>query len=101
MATKLKMKPLGDMVIVKAITQDRTTASGIVIPDTANKEKPQRGEVLAVGPGRLDKDGQRIAMEVKEGDVVYFKKYSPDEFKFEGEEYLVMNQDAVIAIETL
>lgn len=98
MAGKAKLTPIGGNILVKAITEDKTSASGIVLPDTIDKEKPQKGEVVALGSGKLDKDGKKIAFNVKVGDKVLFKKYSPDEVEVDGEEYLIMDEDAVLAI---
>ncbi|OGC81512.1 MAG: co-chaperone GroES [Candidatus Abawacabacteria bacterium RIFCSPHIGHO2_01_FULL_46_8] len=96
MATKLK--PLGDNIIVRPASAEEVTASGIVIPDTASKEKPQRGEVIAVGPGKMLESGKRSAMEVKKGDQVLFTKYAPSEVKIEGEELFVLSASDIIAI---
>ena len=94
----MKLKPLGDRVIVKAIEEDEArTASGIVIPDTA-KEKPQLGEVLAVGPGELNDEGDRIPMDVSIGDTVVYSKYGGTELKYKGEEYLILSARDVLAI---
>jgi len=90
------IKPLGERVLIEAIAKDETTASGIVLPDTA-KEKPQEGKVIAVGSGTL-KDGVRVALEVKEGDRVLFSKYAGTEIKFEGKEYLIMKESDIHAI---
>ena len=94
----MKIKPLNDNVIIKPIREDEMTKSGIVLPDTVDKEKPERGEVIAVGEGKLLESGQRSPMSVKVGDKVMFKKYSPDEIKFEKEEYLVISQNDILAI---
>ena len=94
----MKLKPLHDHVIVKPIAENETTKSGIVLPDTINKEKPEKGEVVAIGPGKLMENGQRAPMSVKIGDKVMFKKYSPDEIKVDSEEYLVINEGDIIAI---
>ena len=94
----MNLKPLNDHVIVKPITEDEVTKSGIVLPDTVDKEKPEKGEVVAAGPGKLLDSGQRAGMSVKVGDKVMFKKYSPDEIKVDGKEYLVINEGDVIAI---
>jgi chaperonin GroES len=91
------IKPLGDRVLVEASAKEEKTASGIVLPDTA-KEKPQEGKVIAVGSGALNKDGQRIPLEVKEGDRVLFSKYAGTEIKFEGKEYLIMKESDIHAI---
>jgi chaperonin GroES len=96
-AEKLKLKPLGSRVVVKALDREEVTKSGIVIPDTA-KEKPQEGRVLAVGPGGLDKNGNKVVMTLKEGDRVLYQKYSGTEFKLEGEELLVISQEDVLAL---
>jgi Co-chaperonin GroES (HSP10) len=90
------IKPLGDRVVIEPIEKQETTASGIVLPDTA-KEKPQEGKVVAVGSGTL-KDGQRIPLEVKEGDRVIFSKYAGTEVKYEGRELLIMRENDILAI---
>lgn len=90
------IKPLGDRVVIEAIAKEETTASGIVLPETA-KEKPQEGEVVAVGIGALS-DGERVPLEVKVGDRVLFSKYAGTEVKFEGRELLIMRESDVLAI---
>jgi chaperonin GroES len=92
----MKLKPLGDRLIVRAIEEEETTASGIVLPDTA-KEKPQKGKVLAVGDGRIDDDGKRIPLDVNEGDEVLYSKYGGTEIKIDGEDLLVMRESDVLA----
>jgi chaperonin GroES len=92
-----KLKPLGDHIIVKPSKPEEVTKSGIILPGSSN-EKPEQGEVISVGPGKLNDKGERVAMEVKPGDKVVFKKYSPDEVKIDGEEIYVLTQDDVIAI---
>ncbi len=92
----MKLKPLGDRLIVKALEEEQTTASGIVLPDTA-KEKPQKGKVLAVGDGKLDDNGQRIPLDVAEGDEVLYSKYGGTEIKIDGEELLVLRESDVLA----
>lgn len=93
----MKLKPLGDRVIVQAIEEEETTASGIVLPDTA-KEKPQRGKVLAVGEGKWDEDGEkRIPLDVGEGDEVLYSKYGGTEIQVEGEDLLVLRESDVLA----
>lgn len=92
----MNLQPLGDRLIVEVLEEEETTVSGIVLPDTA-KEKPQRGRVLAVGPGKLDDNGERIPMDVSEGDEIVFGKYSGTEVKFATDEYLILKQDDVIA----
>jgi len=96
-ATKVNIKPLEDRVVVQANEAETTTASGIVIPDTA-KEKPQEGTVVAVGPGRFDDNGNRIPVDVKVGDTVIYSKYGGTEVKYAGEEYLVLSARDVLAI---
>ncbi|MEQ4302845.1 co-chaperone GroES [Plantactinospora sp. B6F1] len=96
-ATKVAIKPLEDRILVQANEAETTTASGIVIPDTA-KEKPQEGTVLAVGPGRFDDDGDRIPVDVKVGDTVLYSKYGGTEVKYAGEEYLVLSARDVLAV---
>jgi chaperonin GroES len=93
----INLKPLGDRLIVKPIEQEETTASGIVLPETA-KEKPQKGEVLAVGPGGRDEDGKRIEMDVSKGDTVLFAKYAGTEFKIDGEKVLILRESDVLAL---
>ena len=95
MATTIK--PLEDRVLVQPLEAEQTTASGLVIPDTA-KEKPQEGKVVATGPGRVDDSGKRIPMDVAEGDVVIFSKYGGTEIKYQGEEYLILAQRDILAI---
>jgi chaperonin GroES len=93
----MKLKPLGDRLIVKAIEEEATTASGIVLPDTA-KEKPQKGKVVAVGDGRWDEDGEkRIPLDVAEGDEVLYSKYGGTEVTVEGDELLVLRESDVLA----
>jgi chaperonin GroES len=92
-----KMQPIGDRVIVKPAGKEEVTRSGIVIPDTA-KEKPQEGEVIAVGTGKLLDSGERTAMEVKVGDTVLFAKYGGTEFKLDGEDLLVLRESDILAI---
>lgn len=90
------IKPLGDRVVIEAVAKEETTASGIVLPDTA-KEKPQEGKVVAVGSGAVN-NGERVALELKEGDLVIFSKYAGTEVKFEGRELLIMRESDVLAI---
>ena len=93
----LKLKPLGDRLVVKPLESEEVTASGIVLPETA-KEKPQKGEVLSVGPGARDEDGKRIAMDVKAKDKVLFAKYAGTEFKIDGEKVLILRESDILAI---
>jgi chaperonin GroES len=92
----LKLKPLGDRLIVQAIEEEATTASGIVLPDTA-KEKPQRGKVLAVGDGALNDEGKRQPLDVAEGDEVLYSKYGGTEINVEGDDLLVLRESDVLA----
>ena len=93
----MKLRPLHDRVIVKRLEEERKTASGIVIPDTA-AEKPDQGEVLAVGPGKKNDDGKITAVDVKVGDKILFGKYSGTDIKIDGEEVLILREDEVLAI---
>ena len=95
--SKLQLKPLADRVVVKKLDAEEKTYGGIVLPDSA-KEKPQQGEILAVGPGRTDDKGSRVAMEVKVGDKVLFAKYTGTEVKIEGVEYLILTERDILAI---
>ncbi len=92
------LKPLHDHVVVKPLTEDEKTSSGIILPDTASKEKPEKGEVIAVGEGKLMDNGQRSPMSVKKGDKVIFTKYSPNEIKIEDQEYLVLSESDILAV---
>lgn len=93
----MKIRPLNDRVLVLRTDQDEKTKGGIIIPDTA-KEKPQEGKVVAVGSGKTDEKGERIPLEVKEGDRVLFGKYSGNEIKVDGVEHLIMREDDILAI---
>ena len=92
----MNLKPLADRVVVKPLTKEEITKGGILIPDTA-KEKPQEGEILAVGPGKMGEDGKRIEMEVKKGDRVIYAKYAGLEWKHDGEEYLILRESDILA----
>jgi chaperonin GroES len=94
----LKIKPLADRVVVKRIEEEETKEGRIILPDTA-KEKPLKGKVVACGPGRLDENGKRIEMEVEVGDKVIFGKYAGTEIIIDGEEFLIMREDDILAIE--
>ena len=96
---KIKFKPLADRLVVKPLEEEEVTASGIVLPETA-KEKPMKGEVLSVGPGARDEDGDRIEMDVKVGDKVLFAKYGGTEIKVDGEKLLILRETDVLAIIT-
>ncbi|HCH35482.1 MAG: co-chaperone GroES [Chloroflexi bacterium] len=91
-----KLQPLGDRIVVKAVEQENQTKSGIFIPDSA-KERPQEGSVVAVGPGRVNDDGSRVAMDVAVGDVVIYSKFAGTEFEEDGEEYLIMKETDILA----
>jgi len=91
------IKPLEDRIVVKTLEAEQTTASGLVIPDTA-KEKPQEGEVLAVGPGRVDDNGNRVPVDVSIGDTVIYSKYGGTEVKYAGEEYLILSARDILAV---
>ena len=91
------LKPLGDRVVIRVLEQEEKTASGIFLPDTA-KEKPSQGEVVAVGPGKLQDDGKRVAFDVKVGDKIIFSKYAGTEVKFEGTKYLIVSERDIFAI---
>jgi chaperonin GroES len=93
----MNLKPLSDRLIVKPLDNEEKTSSGIIVPDTA-KEKPMQGEVVAVGPGKMDDTGKRIKMDVKVGDRVMYGKYSGTEFKIDRVDYLIMNENDVLAI---
>ncbi len=93
----VSIKPLEDRIVVQALDAEETTASGLVIPDTA-KEKPQEGEVLAVGPGRIDDNGNRVPLDVAVGDKVIFSKYGGTEIKYSGQDYLILSARDVLAI---
>jgi chaperonin GroES len=93
----VNIKPLEDRIVVKALEAEQTTASGLVIPDTA-KEKPQEGEVLSVGPGRIDDNGNRVPLDVNVGDKVIYSKYGGTEVKYSGEEYLILSARDVLAV---
>lgn len=94
----MTLKPTDDHIVVKADVQEEKTRSGIYIPSTASKERPQMGEVVAVGPGKMTDDGKRLAMDVKVGDKILFSKYGPSEVKIEGKDLLILNQGDVLAI---
>jgi chaperonin GroES len=93
----MSLKPLGNRVVIEPLEQEEITAGGIVLPETA-KEKPQKGTVLSVGPGDRDEDGERIPMDVKEGDTVLFAKYAGTEIKVEGKKLLILRESDLLAI---
>jgi chaperonin GroES len=94
--TMTKIEPLGDRVVIKPTPKEEVSKGGIVLPDTA-EEKPQEGEIIAAGPGRLTEDGKRIAMEVKKGDKVIYSKYAGTEFKLDDEELVIMREGDILA----
>ncbi|MEX2054917.1 MAG: co-chaperone GroES [Candidatus Andersenbacteria bacterium] len=94
----MKIEPLFDKVLIKPLTKEEITASGIVLPDTADKEKPMQGEVVAVGPGKRLENGTIVPVSVKVGDTVLFTKYAPDEVEVDDEEYLVIEEDKILGI---
>ncbi len=97
-SVKCPIKPLGSRVVLKPRDNSKTTASGIIIPDTVSKEKPEQGEVIAVGPGKTLENGQREQLDLKVGDIVLFSKYGPNNFQIDGHEYLVIEYDSVQAV---
>ena len=92
----MKFTPLGERLIVKPLEEEQTTSSGIILPDTA-KEKPQEGEVVAVGPGRVTDEGARVPMEIQTGDRIIYSKYAGTEYKDDGQEYLILRESDVLA----
>ncbi len=96
-AVSVSLRPLGDRVVVKALAREAVTKSGIILPDTA-KEKPQEGEILAVGPGKVLENGKRAALEVQVGQRVLFAKYAGTEVKIDGEEYLILRESDIMGI---
>ncbi len=95
----VKLQPLADRVVVKPIEREEKTKSGIYLPDTA-KEKPEEGEVIAIGPGRLTEDGKRIAMDVKVGDIVIYARYGGSPVKIDGEELIILRESDILAKKT-
>jgi len=96
-AKKVNIRPLGDRVIVRRLEEEEQTRGGIIVPDTA-KEKPQRGKIVAVGPGRMTEDGKRIAPDVKKGNMVLFGKYAGTDVSMGDEEYLILREDDILAV---
>ncbi len=94
----MQLRPLHDRLIVKAVSKEEVTALGIIIPDTAGEKRPEQGEIVAIGPGKLRDDGSRSALSVKVGDKIVFKKYAPDEVKMGDETYLVLAESDVMAV---
>lgn len=97
--SKLSIEPLADRVVVQPSSKEEISASGIIIPDTAKQEKPEKGTVVAVGPGKFE-DGKRTPMTVKKGDTVLFSKYGYDEVKIDGTEYLILSESSILGIIT-
>jgi len=94
----MKIKPLADRVVLEPVTQEEKTKSGIVLPSTADKEKPEQGKIVAVGPGKISENGKRIPISLKKGDIVLFSKYGPNEVKINGKEYLIAKEEDILAI---
>lgn len=94
----MKIKPLSDRVVLEPISVEEKTKSGILLPDTAEKERPEQGKVVAVGPGKINEKGERAPLNVKKGDVVLFTKYGPSEVKVDGKEYLIAREEDILAI---
>jgi len=94
----MKVRPLSDYILVEPIRQEEITKGGVLIPETAREERAIRGKVIAVGPGRLNEKGERIPVSVKEGQIIIFKKYAPDEIKIDDKEYYFIREDDIMAI---
>ena len=94
----IKIKPLADRVLIEPMSKEEKTKSGIYLPDTVDKERPEQGKVLAVGEGKMDANGKLIKPKVKKGDVVLFTKYGPNEIKVEGKEYLIAREEDILAV---
>ena len=94
----MKIKPLADHILIEPIKEEEKTKSGILLPETAEKEKPEQGKVIAVGPGRTLSSGKRLPISVKKGDIVLFTKYGPNEIKVDGKEYLIAKEEDILAI---
>ena len=94
----MKIKPINDYILVEPLKQEEITKGGIIIPETAREERAVKGKIIAVGPGKLNEKGERIPINVKEGQVILFKKYAPDEIKIDDKEYYFIREDDVMAI---
>jgi len=94
----MQIKPLSDHILIEPVSVEEKTKAGIFLPQSSDKERPEQGKVVAVGPGKLAKTGERIAIEIKVGDTVLFSKYGPNEIKIDGKEYLIAKQDDILAI---
>lgn len=95
---KLKLQPLGSRLIIKPVAEKEVTKAGIILPETADKERPVRGEVLAIGPGKTLENGQREKIDLKVGDKILFEKYGADEYKVDGQEFLVVDYEKIVAV---
>jgi len=100
MTAKTKVKPLGENILVEPVSEEAKTDSGIVLPDTVDKEKPQKGKIVTLGTGKVTASGKKIPFNVKVGDIVIFKKYSPDEVDVDDKEYLIMSEEDILAVIT-
>ena len=96
--TAKKIRPMEDRVLLKGLSDLDTSMSGIIIPETASKDRPQKGKVLAVGPGKLTEDGKRVPLQVKVGDIVLFSKYAPDEITVDDQEFIIAREDQILAV---
>lgn len=94
----MKIKPLADRVVIETTSKEEKTASGIYLPETAEKERPEQGKIVATGPGKLNEKNERVPMGVKKGDVVLFTKYGPNEVKVDGKEFLIAREEDILAI---
>ena len=94
----MQIKPISDHILIEPIKEEEKTKTGILLPDTAEKERPEQGKIVAVGPGKRDKKGERVPLEVKPGDKVLFTKYGPTEIKVEDREYLIAKEEDILAI---
>jgi chaperonin GroES len=94
----MKIKPISDHILIEPIKEEEKTKTGILLPDTAEKERPEQGKIIAVGPGKKDKQGKLVPLEVKPGDRVLFTKYGPNEIKVEDKEYLIAKEEDILAI---
>ncbi|MDD5589658.1 MAG: co-chaperone GroES [Candidatus Portnoybacteria bacterium] len=95
----MKLRPLADKIVIEPLNEERKSKGGIILPETAEKQRPEKGKVVAVGPGKFDEDGaRRIEMGVKKGDIVIFTKYGPSEIKIDGKEYLIAREEDILAI---
>jgi len=98
MSKSLNIKPIGGNILVSPMEEEETTASGLIVQSSSKGERPQKGEIIALGTGALNEDGEKIAFNVKKGDKVLFKKYSPEEIEMNGETYLIMKEEDILAV---